>query len=64
MNKERCHNDCCKIPVCLEFTSVIATDEFKEQMTELFTEIFEDLCNEHGHSHGHKEENKNTKNKK
>lgn len=36
--------DCCKIPVCLEFICVEATDEFKEQMKELFSEIFSDLC--------------------
>ncbi len=34
----------CKIPVCLEFTHVTATDEFKEEMTELFSEIFANLC--------------------
>ena len=45
MSKERCHQECCKIPVCLEFVNVTATDEFKEQMAELFSEIFENLCN-------------------
>ena len=39
-----CGDECCKIPVCLEFTDVSATDEFKEKMKELFSEIFADLC--------------------
>lgn len=34
----------CEIPVCLNFTCVTTTDEFKEQMKELFCEIFADLC--------------------
>lgn len=37
--------DCCKIPVCLEFQCASATDEFKEAMKEIFSEIFNDLCN-------------------
>jgi len=45
MPDNRCHEECCKIPVCLEFVNVTATDEFKEQMSELFSEIFENLCN-------------------
>lgn len=40
----RCEDECCKIPVCLEFTGATATDEFKEQMTEIFTEVFANLC--------------------
>lgn len=36
--------DCCKIPVCLEFVCVEATDDFKDQMKEIFKEIFSDLC--------------------
>lgn len=37
-------NDCCEIPVCLKFTHVTATDDFKEEMKDLFNEIFADLC--------------------
>ena len=36
--------DCCPVNVCLNFTEVTATPEFKEQMKELFCEIFEDIC--------------------
>lgn len=39
---------CCKIPVCLEFVSVSATDEFKQQMKSLFQEIFAELCGNDG----------------
>lgn len=43
-NNNECCDGCCKIPVCLEFVDVTATDDFKEAMTELFSEIFENIC--------------------
>ncbi len=46
MPEERCEQECCKIPVCLEFTGVTATDDFKDAMKELFTELFGNLCGE------------------
>ena len=57
MSDNRCHEECCKIPVCLEFTNATATEEFKEQMSEIFTEIFENLCNDNRN----KNKNKNKK---
>ena len=42
----KCHNECCKIPVCLEFVNATATNDFKEAMSEIFTNIFENLCND------------------
>ena len=46
MPEERCPQECCEIPVCLKFTGVTATEEFKECMRELFSELFSDLCGE------------------
>jgi len=57
MSDNRCHEECCKIPVCLKFTNATATEEFKEQMSEIFTEIFENLCNDNRN----KNKNKNKK---
>lgn len=40
--------DCCKVPVCLEFVCVSATDEFKEQIKEIFCDILADICDCNG----------------
>lgn len=40
----RCHHDCCKVDVCLNFVDATCTHHFEEAMREMFTRIFDELC--------------------